>query len=143
MEAGESNPLDHQRILGIGTFINLFLIYLVLKNNCFIILCWFLPHINMNQLYVYICPLPLEPLSHLPPHPTPLGCHRAPGLISCVLQQIPILHLLMYMFQCYSPVRPTLSFPSCVTSCCLCLCLHCCPANRLICTIFLGSIHMH
>ena len=25
MEAGESNPLDHQRILGIGTFIYLFI----------------------------------------------------------------------------------------------------------------------
>ena len=24
-----------------------------------------------------ICPLPLEPPSHLPPHPTPLGCHKA------------------------------------------------------------------
>ena len=24
------------------------------------------------------CPLPLEPPSHLPPHPTSLGCHRAP-----------------------------------------------------------------
>ena len=24
--------------------------------------------------------LPLEPPSNLPPHPTPLGCHRAPAL---------------------------------------------------------------
>jgi len=30
----------------------------------------------MNQPQVYICPLPLEPLSPLPPHPIPLGCHR-------------------------------------------------------------------
>ena len=31
---------------------------------------------------VYICPLPLEAPSHLPPFPTPLGGHRAPGLSS-------------------------------------------------------------
>ena len=30
----------------------------------------------------YICPLPLEPPSHLPPHPTPLGYHRALDLSS-------------------------------------------------------------
>ena len=39
----------------------------------------FLPYIIMNQPQVYTCPAPLEPLSHLPSHPTPLGCHRALG----------------------------------------------------------------
>ena len=39
------------------------------------ILWWFLPHINMNQPEVYICPLPLKPPCHLPPHTTLLGCH--------------------------------------------------------------------
>ena len=43
-------------------------------------LWWFLPYINMNQPLVYVCPFPLEPLSKLVPHPTPLGCHRAPDL---------------------------------------------------------------
>ena len=32
-----------------------------MEDNCFTILCWFLPNINMNQLQVYLCPLPLEP----------------------------------------------------------------------------------
>ena len=36
-----------------------------MKDNCFTILCWFLPYINMNQPWIYICPLPLEPPSHL------------------------------------------------------------------------------
>ena len=45
--------------------------------NCFTVLCWFLPHINMSQLLAYIYPLPLEPPSYLPLHPTPLGCLRA------------------------------------------------------------------
>jgi len=57
----------------------LFLIYFQLEDNCFPMLYWFLPYINMNQPLVYIHPLPLEPLSHLPSHPTPLGCHRTLG----------------------------------------------------------------
>ena len=40
-----------------------------MENYCFTILCWFLPYIIMNQPQVYICPLPLEPSSHLPRHP--------------------------------------------------------------------------
>ena len=61
-------------------------------------------YINMNQ--PQICLLPLETRYHLLPHPTPLGCHRAPDLGSRVIQQIStgylILHMVMYMFQCYS-----------------------------------------
>ena len=41
-----------------------------LEDNCFTILCWFLPYINMNQPQVYIYPLPLEPPSPRPPHST-------------------------------------------------------------------------
>ena len=37
---------------------------------CFTVLCQLLPFINMNQPQVYICPLPLEPPSHLPPIPS-------------------------------------------------------------------------
>ena len=36
----------------------------------------------MNCPQVHICSLPLEPPSHLPPLPTPLACHKAPGLSS-------------------------------------------------------------
>ena len=31
-----------------------------MKDNCFTVLCWFLPNINMNQSSIYPCPLPLE-----------------------------------------------------------------------------------
>ena len=41
-------------------------IFFLLQDICFIILCCFLPYINMNQPQVYICLLPLEPPSHLP-----------------------------------------------------------------------------
>ena len=46
-----------------------------------------------------------------------------------------ILHMVMYMFQCYSLI----SSPNCPKS----LCLHCCLASRIISTIFLDSIYMH
>ena len=52
-------------------FFHLFLFWL--NDNGFTILCWFPPKINM----VYLCPLALEPLSHLPPHPTHLDFYRA------------------------------------------------------------------
>ena len=52
-------------------------------------LCLFLSYISMSQSRVYICPLPLEPASHLPPHPIRLGCHGVLSLATCVKWQIP------------------------------------------------------
>ena len=40
------------------------------------------------------------------------------------------------------PNHPTISFPNIVHKSVLCLCLHCCPANRCICTIFRDSVYM-
>ena len=37
-----------------------------------------------------LCSLPLKHLSHLPPHPIPLGCYRALVWIPWVIQQISI-----------------------------------------------------
>ena len=51
-------------------------------------MCWFLPNINMNQPYVHICSLPLERLSHLPAHPTPLGCSKVTSWKNSVLSQV-------------------------------------------------------
>ena len=36
-------------------------------DSCFTEFCCFLSNLNMNQPYVYICPLCLEPPAHLPP----------------------------------------------------------------------------
>ena len=52
-------------------------------------MCRFLPYINMDQPQIYICPLPLEPASHLLPYPTPLDCHRVLVWVSWIIQQIP------------------------------------------------------
>ena len=40
------------------------LIYFYLEDNCFTMLCWFLPYINMSQY------APSKPPSHLPPIPS-------------------------------------------------------------------------
>ena len=73
----------------------------------------------MNRPWVYICPFSLEPSSHFPPHPTPLGCHRT--LASGSLRHkanshcLFILHAVMHMFQCYSlnsPSRLNIQIPS-------------------------------
>ena len=64
----------------------------------------------MNQPQVYTCPLPLKPPSHLPPHSTPLGCHKAPAWGSALgslhhianSHWLSTLHMVMYMFEYYS-----------------------------------------
>ena len=38
--------------------------FFYLEDNCFTMLCWFLPFNNVSQPQVYTCPLPLEPPSH-------------------------------------------------------------------------------
>ena len=47
-----------------------------------------------------------EPPSHLPPYPIPLGCPRALALGALLhalnLRWSSILHMVIYMFQCYS-----------------------------------------
>ena len=55
-----------------------------------------------------------------------------------------ISHMVIYMFQCCSlkSFHPRL-FPQSPKVCSLHLCLFCCPAYRVIVTIFLNSIYMH
>jgi len=70
----------------------------------------FLPCINKNESWF----IHMSPLSWISlPHPTPQGCHRAPDLsalhYTASLLWL-ILHVVMYMFQCYSQFLP--SFPS-------------------------------
>ena len=95
----------------------------------------------------YIC-VPLILPTPLPPHPISPGCPRAPALGTLLhasnLPWSSILCMAMYMFQCY----PLKSFHPCLLPlspkvCSLHLCLLCCPACRIISTIFLNSIYMH
>ena len=90
---------------------------------------------------------PPELPSHLPPHPIPLGCPRAPAwgalLHALNLHWSSILDMVMYMFHSYSlkSSHPRL-LPQSPTVCSLSLCLFCCLTYRVIVTIFLNSIYM-
>ena len=72
----------------------------------------------------------------LPPQPIPLGCPRAPALSALLhalnLHWSSILHVVIYMFQCYSLISsyPHL-LPRSPKICSLHLCLFCCHSDIL------------
>ena len=69
-----------------------------------------------SAVSVHMFPRILNPLSHLRPHPIPRGCPRAPALGALPhasnLPWSSILHMVIYMFQCYSLIlsQPRLHF---------------------------------
>ena len=108
---------------------------------------WFLPYIDMNQPWVYMCPHP-EPPSQLPPYPIPQSHPSAPALSTLShalnLYWQSVSHMIMYMFQYYSFKSPHPHLlPQSPKVCFLHLCLFCCLTYRVIVTIFLNSIYMH
>ena len=105
-------------------------------------LCWFLPYINMNQPKIYTCPLPLEPPSHLPFHPTRVVTEHQteiPALYSNFPLAISLTHGNVYTSMAPSQFVPPFPFPLCVHK----SVLYPCPENRFINTLFLDSIYMH
>ena len=97
-------------------------------------------HRHESARGVHVSPHP-EPPSYLPPQPIPLGWARALSALphASNLHWSSILHRITYMFQCYSlnsshpcplPLSPKVS---------LHLCLFCCPAYRVVVTLFLNS----
>ena len=122
-------------------FLFLFQFYLFILLHNIVLL---LPYIDMCSPCV---PHP-EPLSHLPPHPIPLDQPSAPAPSTLYhasnLDWWFISHVIIYMFQCHYPILShPLSLPQSPKDCSIHLCLFCCPACRVIVTIFLNSIYMH
>ena len=89
-----------------------------------------------------------EPASHLPPNPIPLGHPSAPApsilYHASNLNWWFISHMIIYMFQCHSPIsccpHP---LPQSPKDCSICMCLSCYLAarDRVTVTIFLNSIY--
>ena len=108
---------------------------------------WLLPYINLKQPWVYICPTILN--SVLPPlHSIPLGCPRVPVLSAQLyasnLHWSSVLHIVIYIFQCYSLISSDLCLlPLCPKVCSLYLCLFWCLAYRVIATMFLKMALKH
>ena len=97
-------------------------------------LYWFLPYINMNQPYIYICPITLEPPFHLPVHPMALHCQPRLSSLHHTANShwLAILHMVMYRFQCYSLSLPHPLLPIlCPQVCSLHLSLYCCPTKQV------------
>ena len=84
--------------------------------------------------------------SHLPPHPIPLGHPSGPALSTLshasILDWQSISHMIIYMFQCYSPKSShPCPLPQSPKVCSIHLCLFCCLTYRVIVTIFLNFIY--
>ena len=87
-----------------------------------------------------------EPLIQLPPHTIPLGRPSVPALSTlCHASTLVwkfVSHMILYMFQCYSPKsshpRP---LPQSPKDCSIHLCLFCCLTYRVIVTIFSNKEH--
>ena len=81
--------------------------------NYFIILWWFLPYIDMNQPWLYMCPPVLNPLLPAsPPHPS--GLSQSTGFecpASCIELGLVIFHI--WQYTCFNVIlsnHPTLTF---------------------------------
>jgi len=117
--------------------------FLLLEYNCFPVLCWFLLYNQVNQLHVYIHPLPLEPPSY--PLSPPITYHRAE--LPVVHSTFPLAVYFTHASECESTLLSKFIPPSSssrihmpILHICISLCS--CPANRCICTIFLDLIYM-
>ena len=118
-----------------------------MESNYFTLLLWFLPYIDMNQPWVYMCPpswTSLPPAS--PSHPSgssqctspehPLSCIE-PGPVICFTYGN--IHVSML----FSQIIPPFSSPTRFKSLFFKFCLFCYLPYRVVITIFLNSIYMH
>ena len=107
-----------------------------MEADYFTILWWFLPCIDMNQPWVYMCSPSWTPVPP-PSHPISQGLPSAPALSTLShasnLDWRSVSHMVIYMFQCYSfkSSHPRL-LPQNPKGCSLQLCLFCCLAYRVI-----------
>ena len=104
-------------------------------------------HQHESTMGVHMFPI-LNPASHLSPHTIPLGHPSAPApsilYHASNLDWRFVSHMILYMFQCYSPKSShPLPLPQSPKDCSIHLCLFCCLTYRVIVTIFLNSIYMH
>jgi len=122
----------------VGRQILLFFKNLGWGDNCFTILYWFLQYCTgfchtswISYRYTYVSFL----LNlYLPPHPILLGSYGALGWAPCVTQHMPT-GCLFYIWWCvcfHAALSSSCPLLLCLQVCSVCLCLHCCPANRFI-----------
>ena len=106
-----------------------------------------LPYIDLNPPWVYMCSPSWSPLpTPSPSHPSGSSQCTSPEHLyhSSNLGWQFVSHMIIYMFQCHSPIsshpRP---LPQSPKDCSIHLCLSPCLAYRVIIIIFLISIYIH
>ena len=115
--------------------------FLTLQYCICCVICW-----HESTMGVHVFPI-LNPLSHLPPHPIPLGHPSAPApsilYHASNLDWKFISHMIINMFQCHSPKSShLLPLPQSLKDCSIHLCIFCCLAYRVILTIF-SKFHIY
>ena len=113
-----------------------------LNDNCFTILYRFLTYHWLSHRYTYV-----PALASLPPTSHPSRLSQSLVWVPWVIQKIPLAVCSTdgsaYVSTVLSPLVPPSPSPAPqVCESVLCLHLHCCPANRFISTVFLGSTYM-
>ena len=116
--------------------VSFLLLLLVCLQNRFTILCWFLPYISMVTLPSASSPIP--PLQVVTGHRAefPESYSKFPSAVCFTYGNVCVSVLLC---QFVPPSLPSL----CPRVGSLHLRLHCCPAERFICTIFLDSLYKY
>ena len=103
-------------------------------------------HQHQSAMAIHVFPIP-NPSPTSPLHTIPL-CHPsapAPSILhpASNLDWQFISYMILYMFQCHSPKSShPIPLPQSPKDCSIHLCLFCCLAYRVICTIFLNSRYM-
>ena len=95
-----------------------------------------------------MCPSHSEHPFQLPPHLIPLGCPRELALDALLhaskLHWSSVLHMVMYMFQCYSlKLSHPCLLPLSPKVCSLHLCLLCCLACRIMVFVFVFVFNLY
>ena len=119
---------------------------ILLQDNYFTTLWWFLPYIDINQPHVHMCPPTLSPLP-LPSLPHPSGLSQSTSFecpASCIKLGLVIYftygNILVSVL--FSQIMPPLLLPQNPKICSLHLCLFCFLAHRNVITVFLNSVYM-
>ena len=122
--------------------ISFFLIYFTLQYCIGFATHWLESTMGVQVFPILNAPpisLPIPSLWVIPIAPAPSTLYHASNLDWWFIS-----HMIIYMFQCHSPIsfcpRSLTQSPK---DCSIHLCLFCCLTNRVIITIFLNSIYMH